>query len=59
MHDVYGADLGDRALDSRSWRWFKVRLFGLLNRPPLLGEWTTRLQTALYPPPAAGQANLG
>lgn len=32
MHQLYGVDLGDRELlRSRSWRWFKVRLVGLVS----------------------------
>jgi hypothetical protein len=32
MHDVYGLDLSSPGLlRERSWRWFKVRLYGLLS----------------------------
>lgn len=31
-----GVDVGDRALmESRPWRWLRVRVEGLLSRPPL------------------------
>jgi len=31
MHDVYGLDLSSGILRTRSWRWFKTRLYGLLS----------------------------
>lgn len=31
MHEIYGVDLSSGVLDKRSWRWFKVRMFGLLS----------------------------
>ena len=60
--EVFGTDLDDPAVRPRSWRWFMVRLHGLLNRPAAnflridVDEksyrwspvWTTRTQTALY-----------
>lgn len=31
MHEHYGVDLSSGIMDQRSWRWFKVRMFGLLS----------------------------
>ncbi|BCJ64153.1 hypothetical protein [Polymorphospora rubra] len=48
MHEVYGVDLEDRGLlRSRSWRWWKVRVQGLLAAD-------TRLHRALSPRPSSG-----
>lgn len=63
--DTYSCDLDDPGVRPRSWRWFIVRLHGLLNRPPAgylhidIDEqhfrwspvWTTRVQIALYGDP--------
>jgi len=35
LHDVYGIDVGDPVLmSSRSWRWLRVRILGLLDAAP-------------------------
>jgi hypothetical protein len=32
LHEIYGIDVGDRALlDARSWRWLRLRILGLLS----------------------------
>lgn len=44
MHQFYGVDLSDRTLlPGRSWRWFKLRVVGLLSIE-------SRLASALRPP---------
>jgi hypothetical protein len=54
-----GIDLSSGIMRERSWRWFSVRVSGLLNKPPSLivtpdGKVhsipSTRLGAALYPP---------
>jgi len=60
----HSVDVGDRRLmRSRTWRWLKVRIEGLLSIPPAL-SWTpdghavwvqqTRLGLALDPPDLQG-----
>ncbi|WEB44011.1 hypothetical protein MOV08_35185 [Streptomyces yunnanensis] len=47
LHEIYGVDLGDRALlRARSWRWLRVRILALLSAE-------SRLARVLTPPPAA------
>jgi hypothetical protein len=31
MHEVYGLDLSCGVMRERSWRWFLIRLYGLLS----------------------------
>lgn len=31
MHEVFGIDLASDTTAQRSWRWFKLRIFGLLS----------------------------
>ena len=46
LHQVYGLDLDDRdLLRSRTWRWLKTRIIGLLDQPE------TRLYRILNPQP--------
>ncbi|KOX16575.1 hypothetical protein ADL06_33285 [Streptomyces sp. NRRL F-6491] len=45
LHETYGLDLGTPGLlQSRSWRWLRVRVLGLLSTE-------TRLARLLNPPP--------
>ena len=32
FHEIYGVDFGDGVLEQRDWRWFKIRVEGLLIR---------------------------
>lgn len=58
LHEHYGIDLDDPVLANRTWRWFRVRVLGLIDAPPV---WiptdkgfravpSTRLGLALNPP---------
>ncbi|XIG72024.1 hypothetical protein C1N81_00410 (plasmid) [Streptomyces sp. SGAir0957] len=31
MHEVYGLDLSSGVMRERTWRWFLIRLYGLLS----------------------------
>lgn len=31
MHEQYGLDLSSGVMRTRSWRWFLIRLYGLLS----------------------------
>ncbi|MFD4880008.1 hypothetical protein ACFWOB_42520 [Streptomyces sp. NPDC058420] len=45
LHEVYGVDVGAPGLlDERSWRWLRVRIFGLLSAD-------SRIQRLFNPPP--------
>ncbi|MFI0739347.1 hypothetical protein ACH4PU_14845 [Streptomyces sp. NPDC021100] len=47
LHEHYGIDLGDdRLLRSRSWRWLRLRILGLLSTE-------SRLARVLLPQPDA------
>ena len=60
LHAVYGIDCEDAHLmASRSWRWLKVRIDGLLTTPPTVTVYptgdrqvihATRVAFALNPP---------
>lgn len=62
FHEVYSVDLTPEFMRTRSWRWFMVRLDGLLARPPRIEQVettkgtrivrfpTTRLGNVLTPP---------
>ena len=54
-----GIDVGDDALmTTRSWRWLRARILGLLSAPVATEPWSgtplpaNRLQAALMPPPS-------
>jgi hypothetical protein len=55
LQDV-GIDLGDRTmLRTRSWRWLRVRILGLLTRPMAIDSsgspaFPNRIQQHLYAP---------
>ena len=56
-----GVDVGDEQLMStRSWRWLRVRILGLLSAPVAIGVagpvFSTRLQQALFAGPSADAA---
>ncbi|WP_416962974.1 hypothetical protein [Streptomyces sp. Agncl-13] len=45
LHEFYGVDVGAPGLlDERSWRWLRVRIFGLLSTD-------SRIQRLFNPPP--------
>ncbi|MBK6015152.1 hypothetical protein [Streptomyces sp. MBT53] len=45
LHEVYGIDAdAPGLLDERSWRWLRVRIFGLLSAD-------SRIQRLFNPPP--------
>ncbi|GAA5056471.1 hypothetical protein [Streptomyces similanensis] len=47
LHDQYGIDVEEPGLlQSRSWRWLRTRIFGLLSAD-------SRLYRQLCPPPGA------
>ena len=31
FQEIYGIDLASKAMDQRSWRWLRIRIFGLLS----------------------------
>ncbi|MFF4118960.1 hypothetical protein ACFY0P_36705 [Streptomyces sp. NPDC001714] len=50
LHEVYGLDVGAPGLlDNRSWRWLRVRIFGLLSAD-------SRINRLFNPPPAPPKA---
>lgn len=52
LHERYGFDAGaPDALTTRSWRWLRARILGLLD-PTVVHR--TRLGYALYPPTTGG-----
>lgn len=45
LHEVYGVDVGEPGLlDTRSWRWLRIRILGLLSAD-------SRISRLLDPPP--------
>jgi hypothetical protein len=47
LHETYGVDVGAPGLlDTRSWRWLRLRILGLLSAD-------SRINRLLYPPPEA------
>ncbi|MGW2062808.1 hypothetical protein ACWCO9_19505 [Streptomyces sp. NPDC001937] len=47
LHEVYGIDIATPGLlQDRSWRWLRLRIFGLLSAD-------SRLSRLLFPPPEA------
>lgn len=45
LHEVYGIDVGEPGLlDSRSWRWLRLRVLGLLSAD-------SRINRLINPPP--------
>ncbi|MFF5142524.1 hypothetical protein ACFY6U_22815 [Streptomyces sp. NPDC013157] len=50
LHEIYGLDVGAPGLlDNRSWRWLRVRIFGLLSAD-------SRINRLFNPPPAPPKA---
>jgi hypothetical protein len=44
LHETYGVDVGAPGLlETRSWRWLRVRIFGLLSAD-------SRINRQLFPP---------
>lgn len=61
LHDIYGVDITDPTIRStKTWRWAKARITGLLTRPPMVAGQqqdgspillqTTRIGLQLQPP---------